>query len=101
MEDYDWGILSLLFLLFIVGVILPYILQWWLMMSEKLKEHPCIQCEMVKWKFPHPIYVCGVDEHEAIAIIDLEQALDHLYKECPKQEDKELTLNVETLGGDY
>lgn len=26
MEDYDWGILSLLSLLFIVGVILPYIL---------------------------------------------------------------------------
>ena len=70
-------------------------------MSEKLKEHPCIQCEMVKWKFPHPIYVCGVDDHEAIAIIDLEQALDHLYKECPKQEDQGLTLNVETLGGDY
>lgn len=56
-------------------------------MSENIEEHPCIQCEMVRWKFPHPIYVCGVDDHEAIAIIDLEQALDHLYKECPKQED--------------
>ena len=70
-------------------------------MSEELKEHPCIQCEMVRWKFPHPIYVCGVDDHEAIAIIDLEQALDHLLQDCPKQEDENLTLNVETLGGDY
>ena len=70
-------------------------------MNEEITGHPCIQCEMVRWKFPHPIYVCGVDDHESIAIIDLEQALDHLYKECPKQEDKELTLNVETLGGDY
>lgn len=70
-------------------------------MSEKLKEHPCIQCEMVKWRFPHPIYVCGVDDHEDIAIIDLEQALDGLYEKCPKKEDKELTLNVETLGGNY
>lgn len=26
MDDYDWGILSLLCLLFIVGAILPYIL---------------------------------------------------------------------------
>lgn len=71
------------------------------MMSDDIKEHPCIQCEMVKWKFPHPIYVCDVDDHEAIAIIDLEQALDHLYKECPKKEDKGLTLNVDVLGGDY
>ena len=70
-------------------------------MNDKIKEHPCIQCEMVKWKFPHPIYVCGVDDHEAIAIIGLEQALDGLYEKCPKKEDKELTLNVETLGGDY
>jgi len=70
-------------------------------MNEEIKEHPCIQCEMVKWKFPHPIYVCGVDDHEAIAIIDLEQALDGLLQDCPKREDKELTLNVETLGGDY
>ena len=70
-------------------------------MNDKIKEHPCIQCEMVKWKFPHPIYVCGVDEHEAIAIIDLEQALDHLLQDCPKREDESLTLNVETLGGDY
>ena len=70
-------------------------------MNEKITGHPCIQCEMVKWKFPHPIYVCGVDDHEAIAIIDLEQALDHLLQDCPKQEDQELTLNVETLGGDY
>ncbi len=71
------------------------------MMSEKLKEHPCILCEMVKWKFPHPIYVCGVDDHESIAIIGLEQALDHLLQDCPKKEDKELTLNVNVLGGDY
>ena len=70
-------------------------------MNEKIKKHPCIQCEMVKWKFPHPIYVCGVDDHEAIAIIDLEQALDHLLQDCPKLEDESLTLNVETLGGDY
>ena len=70
-------------------------------MNEEITGHPCIQCEMVKWKSPHPIYVCGVDDHEAIAIIDLEQALDHLYKECPKHEDQGLTLNVETLGGDY
>jgi hypothetical protein len=70
-------------------------------MNEEITGHPCIQCEMVKWKFPHPIYVCGVDDHEAIAIIDLEQALDHLLQDCPKREDKELTLNVETLGGDY
>ena len=70
-------------------------------MNEEITGHPCIQCEMVKWKFPHPIYVCGVDDHEAIAIIDLEQALDGLYEKCPKKEDKELTLNVETLGGDY
>ena len=70
-------------------------------MNEEITGHPCIQCEMVKWKFPHPIYVCGVDDHEAIAIIDLEQALDHLLQDCPKQEDQELTLNVETLGGDY
>ena len=70
-------------------------------MNDKITGHPCIQCEMVKWKFPHPIYVCGADDHEAIAIIDLEQALDHLLQDCPKQEDKELTLNVETLGGDY
>jgi len=69
--------------------------------KERIMEHPCMKCEMVKWKFPHPIYVCGVDDHEAIAIIDLEQALDHLLQDCPKQEDKELTLNVETLGGDY
>ena len=70
-------------------------------MNEEIKKHPCILCEMVKWKFPHPIYVCGVDDHEAIAIIDLEQALDGLLQDCPKREDKELTLNVETLGGDY
>ena len=70
-------------------------------MNEKLKEHPCILCEMVKWKFPHPIYVCGADDHEAIAIIDLEQALDHLLQDCPKKEDKELSLNVNVLGGDY
>ena len=70
-------------------------------MNEEIKKHPCIQCEMVKWKSPHPIYVCGVDDHEAIAIIDLEQALDHLLQDCPKREDKELTLNVETLGGNY
>ena len=70
-------------------------------MNEEIKKHPCIQCEMVKWKFPHPIYVCGVDDHEAIAIIDLEQALDGLLQDCPKREDKELTLNVETVGGDY
>ena len=70
-------------------------------MNDKITGHPCIQCEMVKWKFPHPIYVCGVDDHEAIAIIDLEQALDHLLQDCPKQEDQGLTLNVETLGGDY
>ena len=70
-------------------------------MNDKIKEHPCIQCEMVKWKFPHPIYVCGVDDHEAIAIIDLEQALDHLLQDCPKQEDESLTLNVNVLGGDY
>ena len=70
-------------------------------MNEEITGHPCIQCEMVKWKFPHPIYICGVDEHEAIAIIDLEQALDHLLQDCPKQEDENLTLNVETLGGDY
>ena len=70
-------------------------------MNEEITVHPCIQCEMVKWKFPHPIYVCGVDDHEAIAIIDLEQALDHLLQDCPKREDKELTLNVETVGGDY
>ena len=69
--------------------------------KERIMEHPCIQCEMVKWKFPHPIYVCDVDGHEAIAIIDLEQALDHLHMECPKQEDENLTLNIETLGGDY
>ena len=71
------------------------------MMSDDIKEHPCIKCEMVKWKFPHPIYVCDVDDHEAIAIIDLEQALDHLLQDCPKREDESLTLNVETLGGDY
>ena len=53
-------------------------------MNEEIKEHPCIQCEMVRWKFPHPIYVCGVDEHEAISIVGLEQALDHLYEDCPK-----------------
>jgi hypothetical protein len=70
-------------------------------MNEEIKKHPCIQCEMVKWKFPHPIYVCGVDDHEAIAIIDLEQALDHLLQDCPKQEDESLTLNVNVLGGDY
>ena len=70
-------------------------------MNEEITGHPCIQCEMVKWKFPHPIYVCGVDDHEAIAIIDLEQALDHLLQDCPKREDESLTLNVETLGGDY
>ena len=70
-------------------------------MSEKLKEHPCILCEMVKWKFPHPIYVCGVDDHEDIAILGLEQALDGLYEKCPKREDENLTLDVETLGGDY
>ena len=70
-------------------------------MSDDIKEHPCILCEMVKWKFPHPIYVCGVDEHEAIAIIDLEQALDHLLQDCPKKEDEELSLNVNVLGGDY
>ena len=69
--------------------------------KERIMEHPCMKCEMVKWKFPHPIYVCGVDDHEAIAIIDLEQALDHLLQDCPKQEDESLTLNVETLGGDY
>ena len=41
-------------------------------------------------KFPHPLYVCGVDEHESIAIIDLEQALTHLYEKCPlKDEDGE------------
>ena len=70
-------------------------------MNEEITGHPCIQCEMVRWKFPHPIYVCGVDDHEAIAIIDLEQALDHLLQDCPKREDESLTLNVETLGGDY
>ena len=70
-------------------------------MNEEITGHPCIQCEMVKWKFPHPIYVCGADDHEAIAIIDLEQALDHLLQDCPKREDESLTLNVETLGGDY
>ena len=70
-------------------------------MNEEITGHPCILCEMVKWKFPHPIYVCGVDDHEAIAIIDLEQALDHLLQDCPKREDESLTLNVETLGGDY
>ena len=71
------------------------------MMSDDIKEHPCIKCEMVKWKFPHPIYVCDVDDHEAIVIIGLEQALDHLLQDCPKKEDESLTLNVETLGGDY
>ena len=43
-------------------------------MSENIEQHPCIQCEMVKWKFPHPIYVCGVDDHEAIAIMRFEPA---------------------------
>ena len=69
--------------------------------KERIMEHPCMKCEMVKWKFPHPIYVCGVDDHESIAIIGLEQALDGLYEKCPKREDESLTLNVETLGGDY
>ena len=69
--------------------------------KERLMKHPCILCENVSWKFPHPIYVCGADSHEAMAIIDLEQALNHLFKECPKKEDSELKLNVETLGGDY
>ena len=70
-------------------------------MNEEITGHPCIQCEMVRWKFPHPIYVCGVDDHEDIAIIGLEQALDGLYEKCPKKKDKDLSLNVETLGGDY
>lgn len=69
--------------------------------KERLMKHPCILCENVSWKFPHPIYVCNVDEHEAIAIIDLEQALDHLFKECPKKDDEKLKIDVNTLGGDY
>ena len=69
--------------------------------KQRIIEHPCMKCEMVRWKFPHPIYVCGVDDHEAIAIIGLEQALDHLLDDCPKVADSDLKLDVETLGGDY
>ncbi len=70
--------------------------------KERLMKHPCIICENVTWKFPHPIYVCGVDSHDAMAIIDLEQALDHLFKECPKKGDDELKVDLgETLGGGY
>ena len=68
---------------------------------ERLKVHPCIICEMVTWRFPHPIYVCGVDNHESIAIVGLEQALDHLHKDCPKKGDEDLKLNIDVLGGDY
>lgn len=69
--------------------------------KERLMKHPCILCESVTWKFPHPIYTCSVDNHEAISIIGLEQALDHLFKECPKKDDEKLKIDVNTLGGDY
>ena len=57
--------------------------------------HECFECAKTgrggayyKW-FGHPIIVCSVDNHESIAIIDLKQGLDHLYKDCPLKGDVE------------
>lgn len=63
------------------------------MSKEAIMRHPCVKCEMVRWKFPHPIYVCGVDEHEAISIVGLEQALDNLYEDCPKPNLEDVKLD--------
>ena len=37
-------------------------------------------------KFPHPIFLCSIDEHEAMAIIDMEQMLEHMHNKCPLKE---------------
>lgn len=51
---------------------------------KRIMEHPCIKCDVgIYQKFPHPIYYCGKDGHEAMAIIDFEQMLDHLHNKCP------------------
>ena len=56
-------------------------------LKQKILEHPCNKCkEDIYQKFPHPIFYCGNDEHEAIMIIDLLQVLDHLYEKCPIKE---------------
>ena len=56
-------------------------------LKQKILEHPCNKCkEDIYQRFPHPIFYCGNDEHEAIMIIDLLQVLDHLYKDCPIKE---------------
>lgn len=56
-------------------------------LKQKILEHPCNKCgENIYQRFPHPIFICGNDEHEAIMIIDLLQVLDHLYKNCPIKE---------------
>ena len=54
---------------------------------KRIREHPCIKCDVdIYQKFPHPIFQCSKDGHEAMAIIDFEQMLDHLHNKCPLKE---------------
>ena len=56
-------------------------------LKQKILEHPCNKCdEDIYQRFPHPILVCGADEHTGIMIIDLLQGLEHLYEKCPLKE---------------
>ena len=56
-------------------------------LKQKILEHSYNKFDdSIYQMFPHPIFICGNDEHEAIMIIDLLQVLDHLYKDCPIKE---------------
>lgn len=59
------------------------------MTEEEKKDHPCFKCARdgdggAYQKFPHPIVVCSVDDHESIDILGLKNTLDSLYKKCPR-----------------
>jgi len=60
------------------------------------------KCDVMQ-KFPHPICICSIDNHEAIAIIDWEQAFKHLYMDCPLKDVEEFELESDEvlLGSEY
>ena len=55
--------------------------------KKKVLDHPCMKCDVpIYQKFPHPIFRCDKDGHDAIMIIDLLQVLENLHDKCPLKE---------------
>ena len=56
-------------------------------LKQQIMDHPCMKCDVpIYQKFPHPIFRCDKDGHDAIMIIDHLQVLENLHDKCPLKE---------------